>query len=396
MTTDYRRIGVVLAGLCSFLDLYATQSLLPMLAGEFDASPTRVSLTVGATTLAVALVAPFTGVVADVLGRRRVIVTAMFLLVVPTVLVGFATTLGGIIFWRFAQGLFLPPIFAVTIAYVAEEWPPAEATAATGIFTSASGFGGFLSRFLTGLLAEHFGWRSAFLAIALLTLACAIGVAIFLPKERYFVRSRSVFVSFGQMVQHFANPQLLAAFSVGFGILFGFVAIFTYVNFRLAAPPFSLSAAALGAIFVVYLVGAAVTPLVGRGVAMVGRRRLVALSIAGWIGGLLLTLTGSLAAIISGLALGAGFGFICQSCSTSYVAITARRARSSAVGLYVTFYYLGGSVGAALTGIAWTLAGWPGCVALVASVLIAVAAVVLRFWCEPQRAPETPSTLPDT
>lgn len=383
MTADHRRIGVILAGLCSFLDLYATQSLLPMLAGEFGASPAQVSLTVGATTLAVALIAPFTGVVADVLGRRRVIVTAMFVLVVPTLLVGFASSLAEIIFWRFAQGLLLPPIFAVTIAYVAEEWPPAEATAATGIFTSAGSVGGFLSRFLTGLLAAHFGWRSAFLGIALLTLACAVGVAILLPKERHFVRSRSVFGSARQMVQHFANPRLIAAFSVGFGMLFAFVAIFTYVNFRLAAPPFNLSAAALGSIFVVYLAGAAATPLTGRSVALLGRRRLVVLSIACWIGGLLLTLTGSLAAIIAGLAIGAGFGFICQSCSTSYVALTARQARSSAVGLYVTFYYFGGSVGATVTGIAWYLAGWPGCVALVAAVLVAVAVAVLRFWREP-------------
>lgn len=383
MTADYRRIGVILAGLCSFLDLYATQSLLPMLAGKFDASPAQVSLTVGATTLAVALIAPFTGIVADVLGRRRVIVIAMFLLVVPTALVGFASSLGGMIFWRFAQGLFLPPIFAVTIAYVAEEWEPFEATAATGIFTSATGFGGFLSRFLTGLIAEHFGWRAAFFALAALTLACALGVVIFLPKEQNFVRSRSVMASSRQMAQHLANPRLIAAFSVGFGILFSFVAIFTYVNFRLAAPPFNLSPAALGSIFIVYLVGVVVTPLTVKSVALIGRRRLVALSIAGWIGGLLLTLSGSLAAILAGLALATGCGFTCQSCSTSYVALTAQQARSSAVGLYVTVYYLGGSIGAAVTGIAWNLAGWSGCVAFVAAVLLLVAGLVLFFWQEP-------------
>jgi len=42
----------------------------------------------------------------------------------------------------------------------------------------------------------------------------------------------------------------------------------------------------------------------------------------------------------------------------------AGRARSSAAGLYVTFYYLGGSAGATLTGLFWRWQGWPGCVAL--------------------------------
>ena len=46
-----------------------------------------------ATTLAIALVAPFIGAVADVLGRKRVIVAAMLALTVPTVGVAFAPNL---------------------------------------------------------------------------------------------------------------------------------------------------------------------------------------------------------------------------------------------------------------------------------------------------------------
>ena len=41
--------------------------------------------------------------------------------------------------------------------------------------------------------------------------------------------------------------------------------MFTYVTFHLSEPPYSLSTAALGWLFVVYLVGAAVTPLAGGG-----------------------------------------------------------------------------------------------------------------------------------
>ena len=47
-----------------------------------------------ASTLAVALTAPFTGAVADVLGRKRVIVAAMFVLAVPTVMVALAPSAG--------------------------------------------------------------------------------------------------------------------------------------------------------------------------------------------------------------------------------------------------------------------------------------------------------------
>src|SRR5205807_2918441 len=109
---------------------------------------------VTASTLAVALMAPFAGTFADVVGRRRVIVAAMFALVVPTAMVALASGIDALLFWRFVQGLLLPPIFAVMVAYIAEEWPAGEAVAVTGIYTSAASFGGFFGRLITGILAD--------------------------------------------------------------------------------------------------------------------------------------------------------------------------------------------------------------------------------------------------
>ena len=56
-----RLLMVSIAGFCTFLDLYATQPLLPQLRHIFHASEAAVSLTVTATTLSVALAAPFVG-----------------------------------------------------------------------------------------------------------------------------------------------------------------------------------------------------------------------------------------------------------------------------------------------------------------------------------------------
>ena len=67
--------------------------------------------------------------------------------------------------------------------------------------------------------------------------------------------------------------------------------------------------------------------------------------IAIWLAGIALTLAPSLLLIVAGLALGAGCGLIFQAVSTGYVTVTAKTGRSSAVGLYVTSFYLGGSFG---------------------------------------------------
>ena len=387
-----RQLAVGLAGYCAFINLYSPQAILPLLAGEFHASAAEVSSIITVSTLAVAVTAPFTGTVADVLGRKRVIVAAMFALVIPTVMVGLSTSLSALIFWRAVQGLVLPPIFAVTVAYIGDEWPPREATTAAGIYSSGSSLGGFSGRLITGFLADLIGWRVGFFALAAIAFAGALLVLLLLPPEKKFVRSEGFLASGRQMLAHFRNRQLLATFAVGFGVLFNFICTFTYVSFHLAAAPYNLSAGWLGAIFVVYLAGSVLTPWTGWAVGRFGRRRFTVRVIALWVVGIALTLAPSLPLIILGLAIGAACGLICQAISTGYVTITAKVGRSSAVGLYVTSFYGGGSFGAALGGVAWTLGGWPACVALVAAMLAVIAAVVFFGWA--RGIPPAPTTPP--
>ena len=391
-TISARQLAVGLIGYCAFINLYAPQSILPLLSHEFGASAAEVSTIITVSTLAVALTAPFTGAIADVLGRKRVIVAAMFVIVVPTLMVGMATSLSALIFWRAVQGLVLPPIFAVTVAYIGDEWPPREATTAAGIYSSGASLGGFSGRLVTGFLADLIGWRAGFNALAVIAFAGAIAVAFLLPHERRFVRSEGLLASGRQMLAHFRNGQLVATYAVGFGVLFNFICTFTYVSFHLAAPPYNLSSSALGAIFVVYLVGSVLTPWIGWAVTRFGRRHFMVWVIALWVAGIALTLAPSLPLIILGLAVSAGCGLICQAISTGYVTITAKAGRSSAVGLYVTSFYIGGSFGAALGGLSWTLAGWPACVALVVAMLLVMAGIVYFAWA--RRVPAGPAMAP--
>jgi predicted MFS family arabinose efflux permease len=374
------RLAAGLAGFCTFINLYAPQAILPLLADEFGAGPRDISAIMTASTLAVALIAPFSGTVADVVGRKRMIVAAMFIISIPTVMAAFAPTLHALVIWRFVQGLCMPPIFAVTVAYIGEELSPREATTVTGVYTSGASLGGFSGRFVTGLVSDAVNWHFAFLCLAGATLIGAVIVLWLLPRERRFVRSEGLLASGRQMLRHFRNPQLVATYAVGFGVLFSFISIFTFINFRLAAPPYDLSPSWLGAIFVTYLTGTAAAPLTGRFVGRFGRRNFVLLIIAIWIGGIALTLADPLWLILLGLTTSACCGMLCQAVSTSYVAITAQAGRSSAVGLYVTSFYLGGSFGAALGGIAWTWGGWPACVAMVALMLVIMGSIVTWAW----------------
>jgi predicted MFS family arabinose efflux permease len=96
--------------------------------------------------------------------------------------------------------------------------------------------------------------------------------------------------------------------------------------------------------------------------------------------GALLTLIPWVPAVIVGLAGCASGAFACQSAASSQVGKAAGKARSSAAGLYVGFYYLGGCVGSVLPGIFWKQAGWTGCVALMVSMQVVTAAIAYKLW----------------
>jgi YNFM family putative membrane transporter len=375
MALDPRKIAVATAGFCAFLNLYSPQALLPALAREFGVGAAEISTIMTASALAIALTAPFTGAIADVLGRKRVITTAMFAVVLPMAGAAFAHDVQALIAWRFLQGLLLPPIFAVAVAYIGDEWPAAEVAGVAGIYIAGSSIGGFCGRFIPGVLGDLIGWRGAFLALAALSFLGAIVLALLLPREKHFVRSQGLGASARQMLRHLKNPQLLATYAIGFGVLFNFIAVFTYVSFHLAAPPYQFSSTLLGAIFVTYLVGTVIAPMTGWMMSRLGRRRFILAVIAAWACGVALMLAQPVAVIILGMVLCAGCGMLAQTISTGYVTAIAKEGRSSAVGLYVTAFYVGGSMGAFLPGLAWNTGGWPACVAMVLAVLAAMALI---------------------
>ncbi len=354
--------------MCTFLNVYDTQPLLPYLQRLFNASAIAVSLTVSSTILAVALAAPFVGLLAESIGRKKVIVPSLFALTAPTMLAATSQSLSQLIFWRFMQGLFVPGVIVVIIAYIGEEFAGRNVGKVMSSYISGTVLGGFLGRYVSGVIAHHHDWRSAFITIGLINLAGAFCVRATLPKATHFVRAPNLRHSLYETLRHLRHLRLLAVFGVGFSALFALVGAFTYVNFYLARPPFRLNSEQLGTIFVVYMLGFFITPLSGRMLDRYGTRSTAVLACAFAIVGLALTMVLKLPVIIAGLALFSTGVFIFQAIGTVQTGVIAGRSRSSAAGLYVTFYYIGGSSGATVTGWMWAADGWRASVLLLMAV----------------------------
>ncbi len=384
---SWRRVlGVVVAGFCCFLPVYCTQALLPELRDVFQTTELGASRTVGATTLGVALAAPFVGLLADAIGRKRVIVAALLSLTLPTLLAAHAGSLSELIFWRFVQGLFVPAVIVGVIAYITEEsqGPQGGLGATMAAYVTGTVVGGMMGRFISGMAGAHWGWRGAFTTLGWVTLAGALATWSLLPRSRRFVRQRAFGAALRAFAGHLKNPRLLATYAVGFNVLFSLVGTFTYITYYLHGKPFELSTRTLASVFLVYGLGVVITPLAGRWIDRVGYRRTLALAIGASACGVLLTLVPVLGVVILGLAICASGVFVCQSAASSQVGVAAHGARSSAAGLYVALYYAGGTTGSQLPGLAWKAWGWPGCVGLIVVVQVASGMVAWVFWEEPR------------
>ncbi len=379
-----RVLAVFLCGALAFLDLYCTQPLLPLLAGIFHASETQVGLTISASTLGVAISAILLAIFGERINRKKLIVSAMSALALTTALTATASNLTTLATWRFAQGLLTPGVFIITIAYITEEWAPMQVPRVMSIYVAGTVFGGFVGRVSGGLLTNLYGWRIMFL---ILGIAGALG-AMFTQR---LLRPPQMQIGQGRipaprrvgamtpLLQNLRNSRLIVTFGIGFCMLFSLVSVFSYVTFYLADSPFNLSTTALSWLFSVYLVGLVVTLGAGTILARVGLKHGMLTAIALCLFGVCLTLIHSLVAVGIGLSLASSGVFIAQTCANSFLRDAAPAGtRVSAAGLYICFYYVGGTVGGILPGLIWKAAGWPGC-ALLISCFLSIAAVLATF-----------------
>lgn len=394
MTIDRRGVGVVLAGAAAFFDLYAPQAILPQLAADLNVDTHRVAWLITVSTLAVAVVGPFAGALADRFGRRRLIIAGAFAMAVPTLFVALATSFHEMLVLRAAVGALMPLIFCATVAYIGEEWDATTARAITARYMAGAVAGSFLGRFVCGVLTDVIGWRDAYFVLAAVNLTVAFSLLLLLPRERSFAASPGMRATLVTMVSYLRRPPLAAACAVGLLVLFAQVAMLTYANLLLAAPPFSLPPSLLAAVSAVFLLGMVTTPVIGARMRRFSEYVPLALGSALFIAGAGLTLAPSLPVIIAGMAVASAGTFLCQSAATSFVAARAPEARSAAIGVYTTFYYVGGSIGAVAPGFAWQTAGWPA----VAGMMIAASALAMLvaqvFWRTRSRDAAAPIRVP--
>ncbi|MDT9593359.1 MFS transporter [Nocardioides zeae] len=360
-TPAYRRLNLAMicAGLAAFGMLYATQPVLPEIAAAYGTTATTASLTVSASTGALALaVIPVTALAAR-WGRVRSMRVGLLLAVALAIACAAAPSIGALIGLRGVLGLVLAGVVAVAMGHVGAEVHPSGVGAAMGLYVAGNSLGGVGGRLVTAGAADLGSWRLGLLLIALFALVATAGFWWLLPdavNDHPGPQSRG---GFGPVLR---EPALLALVAVPFLLMGGFVAVYNYLTFRLVAPPFELPVALVGLVFLAYLAGTTSSAIAGRASDRYGRLPVFAGGVVVMIGGLVLTLVDSVPGVVLGLVLlTAGF-FAGHAVASGWTSLAAGASATQASALYVCAYYGGSSVFGAWVGTAWSAFGWPGVV----------------------------------
>ncbi|MEV7814510.1 MFS transporter [Streptomyces flaveolus] len=356
----WRRL--LLATVCgvAVASIYAAQTVLPHMGDSLGVPAQHAGWIVSTGQfgylVGLVLLVPLGDVVAN---RRRLIAVHM-----AVTAAGLFVTAAASAAWTAFAGLALAGMFAVvvqtTVAYAATVSPPAERGRNIGVVTSGVVVGILGARFVTGVLAQVWGWRSMYAVLGVLALALAAIVLRALPPEggsRRPAGYRQAVVSLGGL---FGQRLFLTRGLIAFFLFASFGTLWSGLSLPLAHAPWHLSETQIGLFGIAGLAGALGAARAGRW-ADAGR----AIPISG-LALLLLIVSWAATAQLSWslwlLAIGIvvlDFSVQVVHVSNQHVLTTAHPERtSSVIGGYMVFYSLGSALGAAATTSVFTSHGW--------------------------------------
>ncbi len=377
----FGRLVWVLAAACGLTvaNLYYSQPLLATIGQSFHVSARQAAfistLTQFGYALGLLLIVPL----GDRVERRRLILSMLGAVTLLLVLVALAPSITWLAWTSFILGVvgIVPQLLVPLAASLA---PSLDRGRVVGRVMSGLLIGILLARTVSGVVGAHGGWRLMYWVAAGTMLVLGICLWQVLPESRPAgsVRYRTLYQSlWGLLRQEAALRQACIFGAMTFG---AFSAFWTTLAFYLQTPPYHYGSDVLGLFGLVGVVGAVAASFVGH-VADRGNPRL--------LGAIFMTITllayavlwlfgGSISGLIIGvilLDLGAQANHISNQTRIFSLQPAARNRLNT---VYMVSYFIGGSLGSALGGLAWSHYQWTGvCATGALLLLIGLAAFVL-------------------
>ena len=191
MTTPPRALSPawllgILTGLnlFNYLDRYVVSAVLTPLQVEFKVGDGDVAELNTIFMIGYFLTSPVFGFLGDRFSRKWLIAVGIFVWSLGTVLTGFATSFAELLWYRILVGVGEASYATISPSLISDAYPPARRNDALTIFYVAIPVGAALGNIIGGVMADHYGWRSAFIWAGAPGLLLAIILLPFSEPER--------------------------------------------------------------------------------------------------------------------------------------------------------------------------------------------------------------------
>ncbi len=144
------------------MDWFALNLALPAIARQFGVPPTDLQWVISGYMLSIGALMVTAGRLADLFGRRRVIVSGLALFGVLSAVCGAAPNETWLIAARVVHGIGAALIFPVSIAVVSGTFTGARQARAIGVVLGFAAIGTALGPFVGGTFSEYLSWRGVF------------------------------------------------------------------------------------------------------------------------------------------------------------------------------------------------------------------------------------------
>ena len=355
-----QRAVMVMAGACGFgvANIYYNQPMLADIARALG-NPATAGVVPTVTQVGYAVGLLFLAPLGDRFDRKQLILVELAGLILMLGLAAVSTDLATLALASLGIGV-LTTFVQQIIPMAAHLAAPARRGQVVGTVMSGLLIGILGARVLSGIVAEHLGWREMF-GIAAGMMVVLWGVLLFLLPRTAPTSGLSYPALMRSLWELFRAERVLREASAVGGLMFAcFSAFWATLTLYLASPAYGLGPEAAGLFGLVGIAGALVAPLAGRLADRGGPRRTVGYAIvttllayavfaaagqtiAGLVAGVLLLDIGVQGAMIS---------------NQSRIFALRPESRSRINTVYMVIYFAGGSAGSALGAIAWSLGGW--------------------------------------
>jgi predicted MFS family arabinose efflux permease len=345
----------------SVATIYYNQPLLLEITRTFKVSPSRGGAIAVATQLGYAAGILLFVPLGDVVERRKLMVRLFGAISLALIAAGLAPSFWALVAASVAIGV-TAAVTHILIPIAPELVDPNHGGRAIGTVMSGLLLGVLLGRTASGAIGQALGWRAVFLLGAVST-----GAFVPLLRWRLPLLPPSEPVRYGAALRSLwellrAEPILREASTVSFLAFGSFIAFWTNLAFFLGSPHYRLGAGVAGSFGLLGACGAVVASVAGRLADRHGTRFTLTMALGFLTAGyaLLWVFGYHLAGLIVGvLVLDAGQQGMQISNQTRIFALSAA-ARSRINTVYMIIFFLGGSLGSALSAAAWSRWQWSG------------------------------------